>query len=139
MPLYGPQFGMLYTGGTSPSASQQYDGWVFSVHMDVLAAKAHVSKMVNILAQGDMSWGTTGTTQNVATTVISEINPSYERPLAAQNISKSGPAYAATVPSLGGTSDPSSRPALLDPQERIKGRHGVVEWLTWSSSPPENR
>lgn len=80
-----------------------------------------------------------GTTQNVATAVISEINASYERPLAAQNIFKVGTEYAATVPILGGTSGPSSRPALLDPQERIKRRHGVVEWLASSSSPPENR
>lgn len=106
--------------------------------MDALAAKAHVGKMINIL-EGDISWGTMGTPQNVATAVISEANGSYERSPVAQNIPKGGPEYAANVPILGGTSGPSSRPALLDPQERIKRRYGVVEWLASSSSPPENR
>lgn len=106
--------------------------------MDALAAKAHVGKMINT-REGDISWGAMGTPQNVATAVISEVNGSYERPPVAQNIPRGGPEYAATVPILGGTSGPSSRLALLDPQKRIKRRYGVVEWLASSSSPPENR
>ncbi|KAG6353860.1 hypothetical protein INS49_005117 [Diaporthe citri] len=47
--------------------------------MDALAAKAHVGKMIDIL-EGDMTWGTMGTPQKVATAVISEVNGSYERP-----------------------------------------------------------
>ncbi|KAI7784764.1 hypothetical protein LA080_009408 [Diaporthe eres] len=106
--------------------------------MDALASKAHVGKMIDI-REGDISWDAMGTPQNVATAVISEVNGSYERPPVAQSIPKCGPEYATIVPILGGTSGPSSRPALLDPQERIKRRYGVVEWLASSSSPPENR
>lgn len=117
------------TCGTSPWASQQYDEWVLAVHMDVLAAEAHVGQKVDILVQGHISWSTARTPQDVATAVISEINTSYGRPVVVQNIPKSGPEYAATVPILGGTSVPSSRPALLDLESVSRGGMGL--WSGW--------
>lgn len=71
--------------------------------------------------------------------VISAVNAPYGQRSVARNAPRGDPEYAVTVPVLGGTSGPWSRPTLLDPRRRIKRRYGVVEWLTSSSSPPGNR
>lgn len=121
-----------------PVSNTTYGSWPL-IWAGALAAKPHVRKAINNLTQGDISWGILGTPQGIAKAVISEASTSYEQPLVAQNVPRGGPEYAATVPIVGGTSGPSSRPALLEHRERIKRRYGVVEWLASSSLPPENR